>query len=1033
MWNFWNIWKSWLKTKRPPSKSRRPRPARLRLEVEPLEDRLVMSTLTTLTVDNPVSFARGGEPVTSGVPVAESLALYDTSKLAITDSAGRPVIAQFDVLGRWGAGPQDASRPIRWLQVHFAADVPAQSSSIFQLTDEGSGNAVSGITARQDANTIDIATGPARFQIERRSFNLFNSVWLDVNGNGVFETNEQIVMPGAANGSFVLQSGVDYRSGQTEPLSAFIEQSGPLMTKVRVEGFHNNGSANLLRYVTHLTFYAGQSYVSVNHTLIEGRVQGNGNESGLENKVQTALDRGGLRLQIDLSGTPRVTIEGAREAAYTARLGAGDTAEIVQHRLTDIRLPMSYEVKHNGATVEAGERATRAWLDISDGRWGLAVGTQHFWEKNPERLLARGDGTVQVEFPAEPYTIYQAMGLGENAVFYFHGANVGAAQIAPVLEGFAKDPLIAVAPASWMIASGAFGEVLPNPAPAEFGRLDQVLQENYEATMSFIRAGKSYGLMNYLDMPFDHWTADDNPDLTNWGNSYYDAPSAQIRQFARTGDTRWLRNLAFPQIQHFYTTDMHDTDDPTWYQNGISGSHGAAHREVWTGEYHFMESLWTYYYLTGDARALERGLQAARTYAYDPTWAVDANHGFGPGTTTRINSQKFHTMLQGWLASGDQDLKNALDAQMRDFLTHQYTPEGFVYDRYNHESTYVADQGWMVAVLIHDTVYQYYQATGDPVAREFVITVPQRIAQYHRVSSDPASPDYHEFYNEVEVTVTGPGSFRVRPLTERNNSDDYLYLGGKFGLATALARAGQVSGDPALLTQARALFQAALPEWQGTVWSKEAAQLSLRVMQGLALLSPGYTPPATPLPGSQNQPAPTTEGNPAGANQDSGEENQATTVIDSNTNHLPSTDNDIPAGDGNAPFDGNGCFDTIVNCIGSDDLPEGEPETDIIFGTDGNDFLAACHGNDQLYGSGCLDLIVDGLGGDYLLDVEDDDTPTADADPNTAALMNLVEDWEASDGFCSACLYEFCEDADWHDPAALELFNIFAGDVDILF
>src|SRR5687768_11803547 len=93
------------------------------LEVERLEAREV-PTITTLNIANAEAFARVAEPVTSGVPLPQSLQLMNTPGLRILDGSGQGVPAQFRVLGRWNGGPQDAALPIKWLEVHFAANVP---------------------------------------------------------------------------------------------------------------------------------------------------------------------------------------------------------------------------------------------------------------------------------------------------------------------------------------------------------------------------------------------------------------------------------------------------------------------------------------------------------------------------------------------------------------------------------------------------------------------------------------------------------------------------------------------------------------------------------------------------------------------------------------------------------------------------------------------------------------------------------------------------------------------------------------------
>lgn len=825
-----------------------------RPQLERLESRCLMA-ITTLSIENELPFARVDEPVTSGVPIPQSSQLLNVSQLRVLDAANQPVPAQFRVLGRWGSGPDDTTRPIRWLEVHFAADVPASATATYQLDVGGSGNAPAALQATQLADAITVTTGPARFRIDRNNFDLFDTVWIDLDANTIFADEERIVLPNAENslenGLFVRQGGTEFRSNREAPQSVVLEEAGPLRAVVRAEGFHSaTNDDDLLRYVTRLTFYAGQSYVSVNHTIIEGRVQGSGNASGVENQQQTDIDQAGLRVNLQLTGNGNrvARTRGGTATIHQATLNVGAAAEVFQHRLTDVTQPMSYEVRQNGAPVplETGQQATRAWQDLSDSKWGLAVGTRYFWQKNPQRLLAEQDGTVEIQFPSEPYTVYQAMGLGDEAVFYFHPASTSTAEMERVLEGFSKDRLLAVAPSPWMINSGAFGDLPAANLSEPFDTFEDFLTQSYTETIEYINGNHAYGLLNYLDMPVDNFNQPANPDVTDWGNSYYDPGTTWISQFARTGELTWLKDLAFPYARQFYTTAAYDTDDPTSYQSGIGGSHGAYHRDTWTSEYHYLESLWNYYYLTGDRRALERGLTAARTYATSALYTIDYDYGIGTlGPSSRIFAQKFNTMIEAWLATGDAALRTALDNQMQEFLQVRFEPEGFLVGGSEQQpDPYVTDQSWMNTHLVHAAVYKYFELTGNQQARDFLVTAPQRIAEFNRVNRYPAANDIctqnnQLFYNQISVNPDGAGGFTTSPFVIVDRStDNCLYPGQILGLGTALARAGAVSGNNSLIAQARTLYEAALPQMPAGVWDKETSQTSLRVLAGLGIIAP---------------------------------------------------------------------------------------------------------------------------------------------------------------------------------------------------
>ncbi len=658
-----------------------------------------------LTVDNDKSFARVEEPVSSGVPIPRSAALLNVNSLRLNDQSGAAVPAQFRVLGRWDASVTDPTQPVKWVEVQFVANVAPTSRTVYTLSDTGTGSSSSPFSIQDTVSQISISTGAARFVISKTSYNLFDRVHLDLNQNGSFEADEQIVASNAANGAFVVSNGRDYRSSSLTPRSIAIEESGATRAVVRVEGYHRNGGDNLLRYVTRLFFYAGKSYVRVSHTIVEGRVQGQGN-TDFPNIVTTNLSRAGLRTQLSFTSAPSIRVK-ATNTVHTLDL-ATTSASVEQSRLIDTSAASSYSVVRNSQSVELGTQAINAWIDISDGRAGVAFTSHDFHKKNPQKLYVQSNGLVEAQIPSQPYTIYQAMGLTEDVTFYFHGANESTSQIQSIMEGMAVDQLFARASGAWNRGSGAFEELAPFPAPAEYVAYDNLLDGNFDLTRAFINARRSHGLMNYGDMPTDRFNGLGDPDQVGWGNSYYDPGAAMMREYARRSDPSWLKEMAFPLAKHFYTTDMYDTDDPSWYQNGIGGARGIYHRGAWTGEYHYLESLWLYYYLTGDRRALERGYQAGRTYATSANWAIDFDLGMGyRGLSARMNAQKFSTMVDAYLATGDTVIKAALDQQVPAFLTRYFTPEGFIaFGGDIGRNPYRVDQGWMVTQLVHPAIYR---------------------------------------------------------------------------------------------------------------------------------------------------------------------------------------------------------------------------------------------------------------------------------------------------------------------------------------
>lgn len=806
--------------------------------------------LVPLTVQEFSGVARTNELVRSGVPMPRHAGLYSAAGLRLLGPGGIPVPARLTVLGRWASGPADTSAPVRWVLVEFPASVAALGTNVFTLTSGGPGPTLTTLTVNETATNITITTGPARFEVSKTRGSLLESAWLDLDADMIFSAGEQILLPANDTGPFVVATNTEYRGGNAVPLSTVAEDVGPGRATVRVEGFHRDGGgAPLFRYVTRLTFFAGRSDVHVHHTIIEGRAVGSGNGDFPAAQIITPFTRAGLRLRPAFAALPTVRVTADNVTPTTVALtNAAHVLALRQRTPTNYLQGLRYELLNNASLAETNQRARQAWLDAGDANWGLAVATRDFWRKGPQQLSAAGDGTVTVEFPSEAYTIYQCMGLAEEVLLDFHPATAAFATLRSRSQGGLKDPLFAVAPGAWYVGSGALGELPAYPC-TRHPQFDQGMEQHYQVNMAWIDEGRVFGLLNYLDMPFDRFEANTDPHNVFYGVGYYDPPGAQIREFARRGEYRWLRDLAFPHVRHWYTTDCYDVDDTnTVPHDGICPTHGLAHRSGFVPEYHYVESLWDYYYLTGDRRALERGLAGARTYATAPNWRNDFDVGLAvPGLPGRAMCQKLNTILEGWLATGDPALRTAVMNDTEDFLASYGTPIGFY--RYFYRAptnSFSAGQAFQTAVIFLPLIKKYYEVTGSETARQQLLLGPQRLAAHFRVSGDPQSPAYLQFTNFVRVTWAGGATtnYAAQPVAPEPGEDDVLYDQSVTALAALLGHVGALTHNRAFITEARRLWtDRLLGGWTASVWDKPAAQYTLRMHLLLGYLEPPDAPP----------------------------------------------------------------------------------------------------------------------------------------------------------------------------------------------
>ena len=199
--------------------------------------------------------ARSQDPVTVGVPIADSSRITSTSQLGLSGAT----VGQFRVLGRWPSGN------IMWVQVDTQADVPAggKNTSVFLTT--GSGNFGGSNLAVDNGGSITVNTGPAQFTIRKANFNLFDSVM--VNGKQLVApgTSAGLVMMGPAPGATSCGvCNVPYASVNDPASTAVIEENGPARASLRVSGSHVDSAGHAyMHYTVRMQFYKGKAYAKV--------------------------------------------------------------------------------------------------------------------------------------------------------------------------------------------------------------------------------------------------------------------------------------------------------------------------------------------------------------------------------------------------------------------------------------------------------------------------------------------------------------------------------------------------------------------------------------------------------------------------------------------------------------------------------------------------------------------------------------------------------------------------------------------------
>ena len=407
-----------------------------------------------LRLQEPAGIARNSEPVTAGVPLPRSAALRDVGALGLLDERGRDVAVQARVLSRWDAPVGDERAPIRWLQLHFQADVPAHGVRAFQVVRLDADGAYRpraqvGIASAERGGVV-VRTGPLSFYVDDGPFRLLDAVQLDLDGDG--RPDVEPLQRGHTGGVQIGRvDGTIYESrlDTASRTQVRVEENGPLHSVVRVDGiFHSatnararrdDGSAALehLEYTARIHAYAGKSWVRVflavrNPDRFLTTRHNNGGEP-LEHQFESFE----LRLPLssgDSRGTALASIggEAVTEREFPAKqrvqpliseasLEHGEELSVYQDssggpnwqdsddgswgtRFAGYRIRHTTDAANQGSRGVAGaarEVSTGAqasgWANLEFGSWGAAIAMRHFWQNSPKGLRVGGDGTLILE------------------------------------------------------------------------------------------------------------------------------------------------------------------------------------------------------------------------------------------------------------------------------------------------------------------------------------------------------------------------------------------------------------------------------------------------------------------------------------------------------------------------------------------------------------------------------------------------------------------------------------------------------------
>jgi hypothetical protein len=490
--------------------------------------------------------------------------------------------------------------------------------------------------------TLSVDTGAAVFRLRRDSFDLFNSVEVAGAGN--------VLSPSPENGFQLDAGGKQYSSSNAAPSSFQVDDDGPMRASLTVRGAHAASPGDeKMAYTARIYFYAGSSYARVfytleNHNQFQPDGMGQPQCWDIGCPGSEVFSGSYLDLRPNVGSSPTVTLDPG-EGGTAPFTSGGESLSLYQdssgspwwdvHRGNHPRLQsyvsfQGWAARRGGGQVGQGDRA-QAWLDISGGGRGLALGLRDFWQNHPKGISNNGGEMRLSLFPQEyggDFTLRPGEHKTHEVLLYFHAGNSAEAEVGTTMAAL-ESPLLAAAPPSWYIESGVMGRIAPYGSDPRFSDYEDQNRAAFDASigttgyslLQSIEENDFYGWCDYGDVPLDFEVPSGQMNLK------YNFDFGMMLQFMRTGDYRWW-DLADAACRHIADVDIlhYEGEIGHWAQGGYFGHSQHAepgnvnpHRNYLSPhpDLHFAVSGGLlYYYLTGYEEAREAAMEVVENTRY---------------------------------------------------------------------------------------------------------------------------------------------------------------------------------------------------------------------------------------------------------------------------------------------------------------------------------------------------------------------------------------------------------------------------------
>lgn len=522
-------------------------------------------------------FKRIEEPCTAAIPFPQGK-VQDISKAAIRDG-DKIISAQCKITAKW---PDNS---VKWLLVNFLADLPGNSAKDYHLILDNEESLIPNkkVLIRELSGRLHIDTGELKLQLSKPGeIGLFYRI---ENEYTSYESSEIVgpVITNERDEEFFIN--VEKRGWE-------VLEEGPVVSVVQTKGKHySSKQESWIDYTVRIYAYGGKPWIRIDYSIIN-------KEEGREQKLRSVE----LRIKPGYDAVSNVSTALAT-SNYTSEIRQGSSENKLYHVIDAEQL--LYEANEHIPETFYGT----FWSDWNVEKKGGICATIYQAHQNfPKAMEVNNEGISIRILPQESFdlNLLQGMGKTHRLFLQFHGPeesiqdlNVRSLQMQlpdrPVLDTEVYEK------------AGVFENIFVNNKHHE---VERALVAKADGR------GKAYGILHWGDAPDPGYTQQGRGNGEPvWTNNEYDFPHAAMLMYARTSERRML-DYMLVAAEHWKDVDVcHYSNDPLRYKAQITHSahHVSGDVEI---SHEWVEGLFDYYHITGEASAYETALEIGENILY---------------------------------------------------------------------------------------------------------------------------------------------------------------------------------------------------------------------------------------------------------------------------------------------------------------------------------------------------------------------------------------------------------------------------------